>query len=134
MSHVRCHVSGVICHLSGVMCHNIYFLQRVGASRRRVFYQQGLPHLVLKPASSRVLNPHFLWSLQYTYCCTLHAMYCIAVKFTAVQCSALYCTLVTSTELSFRNNAGFGGVMRDEGEMVQEMTGISSYTNETHTF
>ena len=22
--------------------------------------------------------------------------------------------------------------MRDEGEMVQEMTGISSYTNETH--
>ena len=65
MSRVMCHVSRVTCHMSHVTCHmskkkkklhfNIFFSsfflrkkigQSGGASRWRVCYQQGLPHIV----------------------------------------------------------------------------------------
>ena len=51
VSHVRCQVSGVRCHVSGVTriffnYISIFFLQFVWASRLRVCYQRGLPHLV----------------------------------------------------------------------------------------
>ena len=53
----KCHVSGVMCQVSSDMCqvsgvtyhvsNVIFFLQSLEASRWRVCYQQGLPHLVL---------------------------------------------------------------------------------------
>ena len=61
VSHVRCHMSGVICWVSGVKCIFIFciyfFLQSGGASRWRVFYQQGLSRLVnLVPGHNRHLS------------------------------------------------------------------------------
>ena len=40
-----CHMSGVMCHMSGVRCQVSGVSD--GASRWRVGYQRGLPHLVL---------------------------------------------------------------------------------------
>ena len=53
MSHVTCHVSHVMCHMSHV--NKDIYIQFCGACRWRVFYQQGLPHLVLvfKPPKKR---------------------------------------------------------------------------------
>ena len=50
---VMCHVSHITCHMSPVTCHLYFFyffylkffLQSVAASRWRVCYQQGIPHL-----------------------------------------------------------------------------------------
>ena len=49
VSHVSCHMSRVTCHVSGVTCNYYYlfFLQSGEASRWRICYQWGLPHLVL---------------------------------------------------------------------------------------
>ena len=55
-----CHVSHVTCHMTHVTCHMSFFFffylkkngQSGGASRWRVCYQQGLPHLV-KPQNHR---------------------------------------------------------------------------------
>ena len=64
MSRVTCHVSCVMCHVSHVTCHVsqvthilfyfISFSQSCEASRWRVCYQQGLPHLVFH---------HFHWPM-----------------------------------------------------------------------
>ena len=41
-----CHISHVTCQVSDVICH--FFVQSGEASRGRVCYQQGLPHLVIR--------------------------------------------------------------------------------------
>ena len=64
---VTCHVSHVMCQVSRVTCQVscvtfyffIFFLQIGGASRWRVFYQRGLPRLVLTMVSLRKSLKHF---------------------------------------------------------------------------
>ena len=82
-----CHVSRVTCNVSHVTCNFFFFfffqqkiLQSGGAIRWKVFYQRGLPRLVLT-------DPHS-W-LPKLYCCPistlLTALYYIDV------CSSLHC-------------------------------------------
>ena len=67
VSHAMCHVSCVPCHMSCVTCHVshvfVFFGQRVGASRWRVFYQRGLPCLVYS-----CFVPRFDWPDAWSSC------------------------------------------------------------------
>ena len=66
MSNVRCHMSGVRCHMSGVRCQVLdyifFFWQSREASRLRVCYQWGLPHLVFKEQTECLYNKPYPFS------------------------------------------------------------------------
>ena len=51
--HVSRHASRVTCHVSHVICHN-FFGQSGEAYRWRVFYQRGLPRLVIESISTSI--------------------------------------------------------------------------------
>ena len=56
----------VSCHMSSVKClFYIFFLQIDGVSHGRVYYQQGLPHLVLLWPSMLLSNHVKLYIAQY---------------------------------------------------------------------
>ena len=119
VSCVMCHVSHVTCHMSRLTCHkfSLFLLilswQNGGASRWRVCYQWGLPHLdkeqtnagpcaVIQKPSSLSLNWQGSLCTQYTGVSTLSMVYTMYKFFWDVQLLALCWGLTITLWIDFK--------------------------------
>ena len=90
--------------MSCAMCHQyFFFLQIGGASRWRVCYQRGLPHLVSKIIpnfTDFLINPSLAVNEPLNQSFIHNGAQCCPVKCYSVQCSAVQCSMYSTVQCS----------------------------------